>query len=315
LFIDGPYVGRGARPMAILVDFVQVATSRSHSVRRLFVPIVHVDELIEAGVHYGHRSSRWDPRMRNFIYGKRNLIHIVDLRETVRGLIRAYRFLSKVAAQGSLILFVGTKRQAQESIQREAGACSMPYVSERWIGGMFTNFRTIRSRLRRLEELEDLLRTGEIHAYSKKRKSTLMRELRKIRRNLSGIRTLNRMPGAMVVIDAHKEATAIREARKMGVPVIALVDTDSNPEPIDLVIPGNDDSVRAIDLVLGKLAQAVKEGLSQLPKDQQEKFQNDFIKAHEPVVMKEALSKGPVTAPAADATPEVVAEPAVAAVE
>lgn len=253
------------------------------------MPIVHVDELIEAGVHYGHRSSRWNPRMRDYIYGKRNLIHIIDLRETVRGLIRAYRFLSKVAAQGSLILFVGTKRQAQESVQRVATSCSMPYVSERWIGGMFTNFRTIRSRLRRLEELESLLRTGEIHAYSKKRKSTLLRELRKIRRNLSGIRTLNRMPGAMIVIDAHKEATAIREARKMGVPVIALVDTDSDPTAIDLVIPGNDDSVRAIDLVLERLAQAIKEGFNQLPKDQVEKLQNDFTKAHEPVVMKESL--------------------------
>jgi small subunit ribosomal protein S2 len=249
--------------------------------------------------------------MRSFIYGKRNLIHIIDLRETVRGLIRAYRFLSKVSAQGSLILFVGTKRQAQESIQREAASCSMPYVSERWIGGMFTNFRTIRSRLRRLEELEDLLRTGEIHAYSKKRKSTLMRELRKIRRNLSGIRTLNRMPGAMVVIDAHKEATAIREARKMGVPVIALVDTDSNPSPIDLVIPGNDDSVRAIDLILARLSQAVKEGLSQLPKDQVEKFQSDFIKAHEPVVMKEAM--GSSTPVVADTAKVVEAAPVEAA--
>ena len=277
------------------------------------MPIVHVDELIEAGVHYGHRSSRWNPRMRDYIYGKRNLIHIIDLRETVRGLIRAYRFLSKISAQGSLILFVGTKRQAQESVQRIANSCSMPYVSERWIGGMFTNFRTIRSRLRRLEELENLLRTGEIHAYSKKRKSTLLRELRKIRRNLSGIRTLNRMPGAMVVIDAHKEATAIREARKMGVPVIALVDTDSDPTSIDLVIPGNDDSVRAIDLVLERLAQAIKEGLGQLPKEQVEKLQNDFQKAHEPVVMKESLPVpgAPVAAPAAAApAPEAPAAPA-----
>ena len=179
---------------------------------------------------------------------------------------------------------------------------------------MFTNFRTIRSRLRRLEELENLLRTGEIHAYSKKRKSTLLRELRKIRRNLSGIRTLNRMPGAMVVIDAHKEATAIREARKMGVPVIALVDTDSDPTSIDLVIPGNDDSVRAIDLVLERLAQAIKEGLNQLPKEQVEKLQNDFQKAHEPVVMKESL---PAPGTPGVTLPEVVAPeaPAVAAPE
>lgn len=270
------------------------------------MPIVHVDELIEAGVHYGHRSSRWNPRMREYIYGKRNLIHIIDLRETVRGLIRAYRYLNKIASQGSLILFVGTKRQAQETIQREASSCAMPFVKERWIGGTFTNFRTIRSRLKRLEELEDLLRTGEIHAYSKKRKATLLRELTKIQRNLSGIRTLNRLPGAMVVIDAHKEATAIREARKMNIPVIALVDTDSDPGPIDLVIPGNDDSVRAIDLVLARLSQAIKEGLGQLPKDQVEKMHADFQRAHEPVVMKEAISATPAPAP----VEAVAAEPA-----
>lgn len=258
--------------------------------------IVHVDELIEAGVHYGHRSSRWNPKMRDYIYGKRNLIHIIDLRETVRGLIRAYRYLTRIASQGSLVLFVGTKRQAQEAIRREASQCWMPFVSERWIGGTFTNFRTIRSRLRRLEELEDQLRTGEIHAYSKKRKATILRELRKIRRNLSGIRTLNRMPGAMVVVDAHKEATAIKEARKVGIPVIALVDTDSNPTNVDLVIPGNDDSVRAIDLVLGRLSQAVKEGLNQLPKDQVEKLQSDFEKAHAPVTMKEAGETAPAEA-------------------
>lgn len=278
------------------------------------MPIVHVDELIEAGVHYGHRSSRWNPKMRDYIYGKRNLIHIVDLRETVRGLIRAYRYLTKIASQGSLVLFVGTKRQAQEAVQREAASCWMPFVCERWIGGTFTNFRTIRSRLKRLEELENQLRTGEIHAYSKKRKATILRELRKIRRNLSGIRTLNRMPGAMVVVDAHKETTAIKEAKKVGIPVIALVDTDSDPDNVDIVIPGNDDSVRAIDVVLSRLSQAVREGLGQLPKDQLEKLRADFEKAHEAVVMAESLA-GPATPPVASngevaATAETVAEAA-----
>ena len=253
--------------------------------------------------------------MRDYIYGKRNLIHIIDLRETVRGLIRAYRYLTKIASQGSLVLFVGTKRQAQEAVQREAASCWMPYVCERWIGGTFTNFRTIRSRLKRLEELENQLRTGEIHAYSKKRKATILRELRKIRRNLSGIRTLNRMPGAMVVVDAHKETTAIKEAKKVGIPVIALVDTDSDPDNVDLVIPGNDDSVRAIDVVLSRLSQAVREGLSQLPKDQLEKLRADFEKAHEAVVMADALA-GPATPPVASngeasaAAAETVAETA-----
>lgn len=252
--------------------------------------------------------------MRDYIYGKRNLIHIVDLRETVRGLIRAYRYLTKIASQGSLVLFVGTKRQAQEAVQREAASCWMPFVCERWIGGTFTNFRTIRSRLKRLEELENQLRTGEIHAYSKKRKATILRELRKIRRNLSGIRTLNRMPGAMVVVDAHKETTAIKEAKKVGIPVIALVDTDSDPDNVDIVIPGNDDSVRAIDVVLSRLSQAVREGLGQLPKDQLEKLRADFEKAHEAVVMAESLA-GPATPPVASngevaATAETVAEAA-----
>lgn len=261
--------------------------------------IVQVQELIEAGVHYGHRSSRWNPKMRPYIYGKRNLIHIIDLRETVRGLLRAHKFLSRVASQGSLVLFVGTKRQAQESVIREAARASMPYISERWIGGTFTNFRTIRDRLHRLEELERLVTTGEIHKYSKKRKSTLMREMRKIHRNLSGMRTMNRLPGAVVVVDSHREHSAVREAKKMGIPTIALIDTDSDPDQIDLAIPGNDDSIRSIDLVLGRLADAVIDGMNALPRDQVEKLQNDFTKAHAPIVPKEQVAApAPGTAPA-----------------
>lgn len=268
--------------------------------------IVQVEELIEAGVHYGHRSSKWNPKMRPFIYGRRNLIHIIDLRETVRGLVRAHKFLTRVAAQGSLVLFVGTKRQAQDAVAREAARCSMPYVGERWIGGTFTNFRTIRNRLARLEELENLLISGEINSYSKKRKSTLLRELKKIQRNLTGIRTMNRLPGAMVVIDSHKEATAVKEARRMNIPVVALIDTDSDPDLVDLVIPGNDDSIRSIDLVMHRLADAVLEGLNQLPKEHVEKAHADYAKAHQPIVAKmpegsaaAPTATGPVTAPAA----------------
>lgn len=243
--------------------------------------------------------------MRPYIYGKRNLIHIIDLRETVRGLLRAHRYLSRIASQGSLVLFVGTKRQAQESVIREATRCSMPYISERWIGGTFTNFRTIRDRLHRLEELERLIATGEINAYSKKRKSTLMREMRKIHRNLSGMRTMNRLPAAVVVVDSHREHSAVREARKMGIPTIALIDTDSDPDMVDLAIPGNDDSIRSIDLVLERLADAVLEGFNTLPKDQVEKLQNDFTKAHTPVVPKEAH---PEVAPAAEVSASPAAE-------
>jgi small subunit ribosomal protein S2 len=260
-----------------------------------------VKQLLDAGVHYGHRASRWNPKMRPYIYGKRNLIHIIDLRETVRGLLRAYRYLSKVASNGSLILFVGTKRQAKETVEREANRSGMPYVSERWLGGTLTNYRTIRDRLRRLQELEALwLPTGEnpakldmtaymrnmlneagkleltkapenaeIRTYSKKMVATLSRELTKIRRNLEGIREMNRMPDALVVVDPKREHIAVKEAQRVGIPTVALIDTDSDPDLVDLPIPGNDDSIRSIELVLAKLADAILEGRAALPPEPQ----------------------------------------------
>ena len=263
--------------------------------------IVQVKDLIEAGVHFGHRASRWNPKMRPYIYGKRNLIHIIDLRETVRGLLRAYRFLAKVAAGGSLVVFVGTKRQAREAIEREANRSGMPYVSERWLGGTLTNYRTIRDRLKRLQELEGLwLPVGEnaakhdmpaymkamlsetgkleinlapptapIRSYSKKMVAQLNRELTKIQRNLSGIRDMNRLPDAMVIVDPKREHIAVKEAQRMGVATVALIDTDSDPDTVDLPIPGNDDSIRSIELVLSKLADAVLEGKAALPESPQ----------------------------------------------
>jgi small subunit ribosomal protein S2 len=284
----------------------------------VFVSVVAVQELIEAGVHYGHRVSKWNPKMRPYIYGKRNLIHIIDLRETVRGLIRAQKFIERVAAQGSLVLFVGTKRQAQQSIIREAKRAFSPFVSERWIGGTFTNFRTIRSRLQRLNELESLIQTGEINAYSKKRKATLLRELKKVQRNLSGVRTMNRLPGAMVVVDAKAEATALREARKMGIPTLALIDTDSDPDMVDLVVPGNDDSIRSIDLVLSRLTDAVLKGTGQLPKEQVERLNNDFTRAHTPLStehlqpVKESVAVNDGAEKSSDKDSVESAEPAVA---
>lgn len=247
--------------------------------------IVQVQDLIEAGVHFGHRSSRWNPKMRPYIYGKRNLVHIIDLRETVRGMVRAVRFLSRVAADGSLVLFVGTKRQAQESVKSEASRCHMPYVCERWIGGTFTNFRVVRSRLQRLDELERLIASGEINAYSKKRRATLLRELRKVRRNLSGLRTMNRLPGAMVIVDPKRESSAVKEARVSGLPTVALIDTDSDPDMVDLAVPGNDDSLRSIELFLSRMADAIVEGQNALPRDQVEKLEKEYVKAHEPIVM------------------------------
>lgn len=253
--------------------------------------------------------------MRPYIYGKRNLIHIIDLRETVRGLVRASRFISQIASQGSLVLFVGTKRQAQDAIRREAQRCHMPFVAERWIGGTFTNFRTIRNRLARLDELERLISTGEINAYSKKRRATLLRELQKVHRNLSGMRTMNRLPGAVVVVDSHKEGTGVKEARTMGIPTVALIDTDSDPDMVDLVIPGNDDSIRSIDLVLKRLSDAVIDGMNALPRETVEKLQADFVRAHTPVIPHSSLTaaRGPSAPGESDAsgaaTPGAVGEP------
>ena len=219
-----------------------------------------VKELVEAGVHYGHRASRWNPKMRPYIYGRRNLIHIIDVRETIRGLLRARKYLTQVSSHGSLILFVGTKKQASETVDRESTRCGMPFVSDRWLGGTLTNFRTIRSRLTRLEELEKLIGGDQFATYSKKMQSALKRENRKMFRNLNGMRTMSRIPECMVVIDPKQERNAIREARKLGVTTVALIDTDCDPDEVDLPIPGNDDSIRSIELIMQKLADAVIEG-------------------------------------------------------
>jgi small subunit ribosomal protein S2 len=241
------------------------AAKRDEKWKGTHVSTIVVKDILEAGVHFGHRTSRWNPKMRPYIYGKRNQIHIIDIKETVRGLLRAKKYLAKVSTQGSLVLFVGTKRQAQNPIIEAAAACGMPYVSERWLGGTFTNFRTIRNRLRRLEELEGLVTTGEINAYSKKMQSTLGREREKIFRNLNGIRTLNRLPEAVVVVDPTKEHNCVHECRIAGIKVVSLIDTDSDPDKVDLPIPGNDDSIRSIRLILGHLAEAVMQGKSTLP--------------------------------------------------
>ncbi|HZL38641.1 MAG TPA: 30S ribosomal protein S2 [Tepidisphaeraceae bacterium] len=218
-----------------------------------------VKSLVEAGVHFGHRVSRWNPKMEPYIQGKRNMIHIIDPRETVKGLFRARRFLQSIVAGGKDILFVGTKRQARHAIEEETKRCGMHYVSVRWLGGTLTNFRTIRARLLRLEELEKLWATGQIETYSKKMKSTLQREMDKIKTNLEGIRKMERMPGAMFIIDTRREHIAVKEAKKLGVPTVALIDTDSDPDLIDLPIPGNDDAMRAIEIIMKDLADAIIE--------------------------------------------------------
>ncbi len=239
------------------------------------MPEIVVKDILEAGVHFGHRTSRWNPKMRPYIYGRRNLIHIIDIRETVRGILRAKKYLQRVAAQGSLILFVGTKRQAAEAVAEAAESCGMPYVTERWLGGTLTNFRTVRGRLKRLEELESLEESGELATYSKKMQSTLMREKQKIYRNLNGIRDMNRHPECIVVVDPRKEKNCVHEAHLVGAKVVALIDTDSDPDKIDLPIPGNDDSIRSIRLVMAHLAEAVLAGKSQLPEKPKDEPQDE----------------------------------------
>jgi small subunit ribosomal protein S2 len=231
---------------------------------------VLVKDLIEAGVHFGHRASRWNPKMRPYIYARRNLIHIIDVRETIRGLLRARKYLQRIAAGGSLVLFVGTKRQASDTIEQQSLRCGMPYVSDRWLGGTLTNFRTIRSRLGRLEELESIRNSNEIATYSKKMQSALTREYRKMYRNLNGIRTMNRLPECLVIIDPRKEKNAVKEAQKLGIRTISLIDTDCDPDEVDLPIPGNDDSIRSIELIVQLLADAVVAGKAAAGSQKQE---------------------------------------------
>jgi small subunit ribosomal protein S2 len=218
------------------------------------------EQLIAAGVHFGHRASRWNPKMAPYIYARKNLIHIIDIRETIRGLLRAKKYLRQVASDGGQILFTGTKRQAGECIEREALRCGMPFVSDRWLGGTLTNFRTIRSRLGRLEELESIRAGEELGAYSKKMQSALTREYRKMYRNLNGMRSMNRVPQCLLIIDPKKEKNAIREAQKLGIATVALIDTDCDPDVVDLPIPGNDDGIRSIEIIVRQLADAIIEG-------------------------------------------------------
>ncbi len=221
---------------------------------------ISVKELLDAGVHFGHPVSRWNPRMAPYIHGKRNLIHIINRVETLKGLMRARHFLKELAATGRQIVVVGTKRQIKGVVEAEARRANMPFVNERWLGGTLTNFTTIRSRLRRLEELEGLEVTGEIAQYSKKMQSAIMRELKRIKKNLDGVRTLERIPGALLVVDPVKEYIAVREANRLGVPIVSILDTDCDPDKVDLAIPANDDAMKSVSLLLAQLADAIIEG-------------------------------------------------------
>ncbi len=217
-------------------------------------------ELINAGVHFGHGVSRWNPKMAPYIFAKRGNIHIIDVKKTLAGILVAKKLLAEVVSSGKDIVFVGTKRQAKKVIEGVAGKCGMHYVCERWLGGTLTNFRTIRSQLQRLQQLEAMQESGTLEAESKKMASRLKRELRKLQSNLGGIRNMTRLPGVVVIVDAAKEYLALHEAKKLGITTVGIIDTDANPDTVDVVIPANDDSMRAIDLILSELADAVAIG-------------------------------------------------------
>ncbi|MBN1246898.1 MAG: 30S ribosomal protein S2 [Anaerolineae bacterium] len=224
--------------------------------------IVTMKQLLETGVHFGHRTRRWNPKMSRFIYTERNGVHIIDLQQTVKALEHAYALVRDLVAQGHKILFVGTKRQAQESIRQEATRCNMPYVNQRWLGGTLTNWQTIKERIDHLKDLEARREAGEFALLTKREALMRDREIEKLNARLGGIRDMERLPGAIFVIDVHNEDTAVREADRLGIPIVAVVDTNCDPDQIDYVIPGNDDAIRAIRLMTSKMADAVLEGLA-----------------------------------------------------
>lgn len=228
---------------------------------------ITMKELLEAGVHFGHQAKRWNPKMKKFIFGERNGIHIIDLQKTLKLFKEAYDFIRDTAAQGKDILFVGTKKQAQEAIVEEAKRCGMHYVSYRWLGGMLTNFATIQKSIERLKKIERMNEDGTFEKLTKKEVAALEKERGKLEKSLSGIKGMAALPGAVFIIDPRKESIAVHEANKLGIPVVAVVDTNCDPDPVDYSIPGNDDAIRAIRLMASKIADAVIEGRQAVVKE------------------------------------------------
>ncbi len=222
--------------------------------------VVSMKQLLEAGVHFGHQTRRWNPKMAEYIFTERNGIYIIDLQKTVKKLNEAYLFARDIAAEGKDILFVGTKKQAQDSVKEEAINCSMPYVNARWLGGMLTNFRTIRTRIARLEQLNKMKEDGTFDLLPKKEVIGLELEIEKLEKFIGGIKDMQKVPGALFIVDPRKERIAVQEAKKLGIPIIAIVDTNCDPDEIDAVIPGNDDAIRAVKLIASTIAAAVIEG-------------------------------------------------------
>ena len=222
--------------------------------------VVSMKQLLEAGVHFGHQTRRWNPKMARYIFTERNGIYIIDLQKTVRKLEEAYMFVRDVAANGDNVLFVGTKKQAGESIKEEAERAGAHYVNARWLGGMMTNFKTIRRRIQRLEQLRKMQEDGTFDRLPKKEVGKLELEIEKLEKYLGGIKTMDKLPGALFIVDPRKERIAVAEAKKLGIPIVAIVDTNCDPDEIDYVIPGNDDAIRAVKLIAGTMADAIIEG-------------------------------------------------------
>ncbi|GAB4213654.1 MAG: 30S ribosomal protein S2 [Roseiflexaceae bacterium] len=244
--------------------------------------IVPMKSLLEAGAHFGHQTKRWNPKMRPYIFTARNGIHIIDLQKTIIGLTDAYRFITETTAAGGKILFVGTKKQAQDVVAEEAARAGQLYITQRWLGGTLTNFVTIRKRLRYLAELESQRDKGEFSKLTKAEGLKLEQEIEKLNRVFSGIKKMERMPSALFVIDPHKEELAIKEATKVGIPIVAMVDTNCDPDPIDYVIPCNDDAIRSIRLLTGRVADAALEGVTRRESSQADQMRGGRYDAPQP---------------------------------
>lgn len=222
--------------------------------------VISMKQLLEAGVHFGHQTRRWNPKMAPYIFTERNGIYIIDLQKTVKKVEEAYNFVREVSEEGKTVLFVGTKKQAQDAVKDEAIRCDMYYVNERWLGGMLTNFQTIQKRINRLKELESMEERGMFDVLPKKEVITLRHEMDRLQKFLGGIKNMTKLPGALFIIDPRKERIAVAEARKLGIPIVGIVDTNCDPDEIDHVIPGNDDAIRAVKLLTAKMADAILEG-------------------------------------------------------
>ncbi|MFI5113615.1 MAG: 30S ribosomal protein S2 [Terriglobales bacterium] len=257
---------------------------------------ITMKELLEAGVHFGHQTKRWNPKMKDFIFGERNGIYIIDLQKTLKMFKEASKFVQELAAAGRVVLFVGTKRQAQDAIAEEAQRCSMFYVNQRWLGGLLTNWVTVQKSVKRLKELDDMATDGRYELLPKKEVIKLERERKHLQANLAGIKNMTRLPDAIFVIDSNKEQIAVREARKLGIPVVAVVDTNCDPSEVDYVIPGNDDALRAIRLFTSKIAESIAEGVHLLD----DKQMADLQAAAEAGVQAEAAA---VETPVEDVAP------------